>query len=100
MARRIVPTWTSVVLILAGIWSAVVPFVGSAFSAPAQPMLHMGQAAASGMNMATLGASTLTYHIIPGGITILVGLYQLTAEWLQDRLTGRATTTAPQPAKL
>ncbi len=80
MRRFVVPIWTSIVITVAGIWSAVVPFLGLNFGGASVSMAHsMNVTQSIAMTPMFLGIaiSTYVYHIIPGGVTALVGLYQL-----------------------
>ena len=80
MHRFVVPIWTSIVITLAGIWSAVVPFIGLNFGGASISMAHsMSVTQLANVTPMFLGIaiSTYVYHIIPGGVTALVGLYQL-----------------------
>ncbi len=74
MRRFVVPIWTSIVITVAGIWSVVVPFLGLNFGGASTSMTQS-------MSMTPLflgiAISTYVYHIIPGGVAVLVGLYQL-----------------------
>jgi uncharacterized membrane protein YqhA len=81
MRRLAVPVWTSVVITLAGIWTAVVPFIWPAITGlftMSRGSMMMHAASSTGMAMG-LSASTFIYHIIPGGAVAILGLYQLTA---------------------
>jgi hypothetical protein len=67
---------SSVLVVIAGLWAAGVPWFG--------PLLGLG-AMSNGM-MGGMGgptvvvtAQTLWYHVVPGVVAILVGLYQLVA---------------------
>jgi hypothetical protein len=80
MRRFVVPLWTSIVITLAGIWSVVVPFLGLNFGGASVSMAHsMSVTQSTSMTPMFLGIaiSTYVYHIIPGGVVVLVGLYQL-----------------------
>ena len=80
MRRFVVPIWTSIVITLAGIWSAVVPFLGLNFGGASTSMAHsmsMTQSVNTTPMFLGIAISTYVYHILPGGITALVGLYQL-----------------------
>jgi hypothetical protein len=90
MRRFVVPLWTSIVITVAGIWSAVVPFLGLNFGGASVSMAHsMSVTESISMTPMFLGIaiSTYVYHIIPGGVVALVGLYQL--------ILGRRRESAP-----
>ncbi len=74
MRHFVVPIWTSIVITLAGIWSAVVPFLGLNFGGAS---MSMGHSMAMTPMFLGIAISTYVYHIIPGGVAALVGLYQL-----------------------
>lgn len=81
MRRLAVPLWTSVVITLAGVWTAVVPFVWPAITGlftMSSGSMMMTHVASPNMAMG-ISAGTFIYHIIPGGAVALLGLYQLTA---------------------
>ncbi len=75
---------TSIIVILGGIWVAVVPFFGPYIMGTAM-MMHMGP---------TITASTYVYHIVPGTIVGLVGIFQLVVGL--QRITRPASTTTTQ----
>ncbi len=77
---------TSIIVILGGIWVAVVPFVGPYVMGTAMAMHSMGTAITS---------STYVYHIVPGTIIGLVGIFQLVAG-LQRTRRPVSTTAAEQ----
>jgi len=80
MHRFVVPIWTSIVITLAGIWSVVVPFLGLNFGGASTSMAHsvsMTQSMSITPLFLGIAISTYVYHIIPGGVAALVGLYQL-----------------------
>jgi hypothetical protein len=60
---------TSIIVILGGIWVAIVPFVGPYVMGTAMMM----------NSMTAVTASTYVYHIVPGTIIGLVGIFQLVA---------------------
>ena len=62
--------WTSIIVIVGGIWVAIVPFVGPYVMGTAMAMNSMGPA---------VTATTYVYHIVPGTIVGLVGIFQLVA---------------------
>jgi hypothetical protein len=71
--------WSSVLVVLAGLWTAVVPFVGPAFGiGGANPMPAMGgmqhDMAGTAAPMLAISASTLWYHLVPGSVATLAGL--------------------------
>jgi hypothetical protein len=84
--------WSSVLVVLAGVWTAIVPFVGPALGLGANPMPvtggmqhQTGMATAAGPLLA-ISASTLWYHLVPGAVATLVGIYQLVAPlWTRGR---------------
>ena len=78
--------WTSIIVILGGIWVAVVPFVGPYVMGTAMAMNSMGPAITS---------TTYVYHIVPGAIIGLVGIFQLVAG-LQRAGRPASTTTSGQ----
>lgn len=96
MRRLVVPIWTSVIIILGGIWTAIVPFVGPMVMGTSSSM----SVAPHGMGMSQpvtamflgIAVSTYVYHILPGTIVALVGLYQLVLGFLRER------RPAPSPA--
>ncbi len=61
---------TSIIVILGGIWVAIVPFVWPYVMGTAMMMNSMGPA---------VTATTYVYHIVPGTIIGLVGIFQLVA---------------------
>lgn len=83
MRRLAVPTWTTIVIMIAGLWAAVIPFVWPAISSLLNPAPMSAMHSGSAMNMTTLSTSVFFYHIVPGGVAFLVGLYQLTAAHLR-----------------
>ena len=76
---------TSIIVILGGIWVAIVPFVGPYVMGTAMMM----------NSMTAVTASTYVYHIVPGTIIGLVGIFQLVAG-LQRAGRSTATTTTEQ----
>jgi hypothetical protein len=88
MRRFVVPVWTSVIIILGGIWTAIVPFVGplilGSSSSISMAPHGMGMSASTAMFLG-IAVSTYVYHIIPGGVVALVGLYQLVLGLLRER---------------
>ncbi len=92
--------WSALLVVLLGLWVVGIPFFGPAvglnMSAMSQPTGMMGmQGAAAASNAVVITASTLWYHILPGALTVLVGLYQLVAP-LRARARTAARTTSPQ----
>lgn len=77
---------TSIIVILGGIWVAIVPIVGPFVMGTAMAMRSMGPA---------ITASTYVYHIVPGTIIGLVGIFQLVAG-LQRRERPVSITTTEQ----
>jgi len=75
---------TSIIVILAGIWVAVVPFVAPYVMGTAMMM----------RGMTVVSATTYIYHIVPGTIVGLVGIFQLVASLQQA--SRPASTTAPK----
>ncbi len=61
---------TSIIVILGGIWVAIVPFVWPYVMGTAMAMNSMGPAITS---------TTYVYHIVPGTIIGIVGIFQLVA---------------------
>ena len=90
--------WSSLLVVLAGLWTALAPFVGPALGVGnTSPMPAMS----GGMQHSMAGpaimftATTLWYHVLPGALAIVVGLYQLVApSWLASR--ARAADRQPQ----
>jgi uncharacterized membrane protein YuzA (DUF378 family) len=76
---------TSIIVILGGIWVAIVPFVGPYVMGTAMMM----------NSMTVVTASTYVYHIVPGAIIGLVGIFQLVAG-LQRRERPVSTKTTEQ----
>ena len=95
MRRLVVPIWTSVVILLVGIWSAIVPFVGPIIFGTSVSMAPHGMSMSQATTAMFLGisASTYVYHILPGGIVALVGLYQLILGLVRERQAAVSTTT-------
>ncbi len=93
MRRFVVPIWTSIVITLAGIWSVVVPFLGLNFGGASTSMAH-SMSMTQSMNVTPMflgiAISTYVYHIIPGGVVVIVGLYQL--------ILGLGRQRAPAPS--
>jgi hypothetical protein len=83
MSRLVVPIWTSVVIVLGGIWSVVIPFVGSMGTTVS--MAHSMSMASSAGTFLGIAGSTYVYHIIPGGVVALVGIYQLVRGFMRER---------------
>ena len=80
--------WSSVVVVVAGVWTALVPFIGPTLgiggSSPTSAMGGMQHDMAG--PMLAVSASTLWYHVVPGTIATLAGLYQLVAPaWIGGR---------------
>ena len=73
---------TSIIVILGGIWVAIVPFVG--------PYV-MGTAMMMG-SMTVVTSSTYVYHIVPGAIIGLVGIFQLVAGLQRTRRSATDST--------
>ncbi|GAC1347417.1 MAG: hypothetical protein NVS3B14_15280 [Ktedonobacteraceae bacterium] len=93
MSRFVVPIWTSIVVTLAGIWTAIVPFVGPFILGSSMNMGHsMSMAQPSPAMFLGIALSTYVYHIVPGGIVALVGLYQLALGLVRQK------QSAPSPA--
>lgn len=92
---------SSVVVLLAGLWTAGAPWLGPLVGLGA--MSGMGSAGMMGSMSApavTLSAQTLWYHVVPGGIAALMGLYQLVVPALGARVSHSAksrsvATTTP-----
>ena len=87
MRRLVVPIWTSVIIILGGIWTAIVPFVGPTVMGASMNLAPHGMGMSQPMPAMFLGiaVSTYVYHILPGAIVGLVGLYQLVLGFLRGR---------------
>lgn len=79
---------TSIIVILGGIWVAIVPFVGPYVMGTAMAMRSMGPAITS---------STYVYHIVPGTIIGLVGIFQLVAGLQRERQPASITRTEQSP---
>lgn len=77
---------TSIIVILGGIWVAIVPFVWPSVIGTSMAMRSMGPAITS---------TTYIYHIVPGTIIGLVGIFQLVAG-LQWASRSASTTTTEQ----
>ncbi len=88
MRLSTVMIWTSIIVILGGIWVAVVPFVGPYVMGTAMAMNSMGPA---------ITPTTYVYHIVPGTIVGLVGIFQLVAG-LQRASRPASTEQSPQRA--
>ena len=95
MRRLVVPIWTSAIITLAGIWSVVVPFIGLNFGGTATSMGHAMSMASSASPAMFLGiaVSTYVYHIIPGGVAALIGIYQLVRGFMRERRPGTPPVT-------
>lgn len=70
---------------LRGIWSVIVPFVGSMGSS-------MSMSSSTGAFLGIAG-STYVYHIIPGGVVALLGIYQLVRGFMRERRPGTPPVT-------
>ena len=77
---------TSLIVILGGIWVAVVPFIGPYVMGTAMAMNSMGPAITS---------TTWVYHIVPGVVIGLVGVFQLIAG-IQSSSRPASTATTEQ----
>ena len=81
--------WSSLLVIVAGLWTALAPFVGPALgigNTSPMPAMNGGMQHAMAGPAITITATTLWYHIVPGAVTTVVGLYQLVApSWLGGR---------------
>jgi hypothetical protein len=73
---------TSIIVILGGIWVAIVPFVG--------PYV-LGTPVMARMIVVT--TSTYVYHIVPGTIVGLVGIFQLAAGLQRAKRPASPTAT-------
>lgn len=82
---------TSILVILGGIWVAIVPFVGPYVMGTAMAMNSMGP---------VVTATTYVYHIVPGTIIGLIGIFQLVAglQWANRPVLTNTTEQSTQRA--
>ena len=75
--------WTSIIVIIGGIWVALVPFIGPSFMGSGMAMHSMGP---------VITNTTWVYHIVPGVVIGLVGVFQLVTgiQW-----SSRSASTIP-----
>jgi len=81
---------TSIIVILGGIWVALVPFVWPYVMGTSMAMRSMGP---------VITSTTYIYHIVPGTIVGLVGIFQLAAGLQQASRPASTIATEQSPQR-